>query len=240
MKPKRLLWLGIAGLFLFMLIRLPVGLFAGQLPQPWQLGEVSGSLWHGQATQLGTRGQLLLSGLRWDWQPGALLKGRLAWQVSAQHEQNRGHALLSVGAGGWRAEDVDAVLPLAPLLAGDPQLGPLQIGGNLAVQAHKLSQSEWDGVAATLSDAHSAVTPQANPFGSYRLQSKRNGADIAWQIMPLQGTLQIDGSGVLPARGPVQGQLRFTPAPGQEALFAPLLQRLGGGAGGYTLQLGKH
>ncbi|KAF0814390.1 hypothetical protein IGB42_01291 [Andreprevotia sp. IGB-42] len=223
---------------LFLIVRMPASLFIGFLPKPWQAGDVRGTLWHGQAAQFGANGQLLVSDLRWDWQAAELLRGKLAWQISTLHNQTTGHALLGLELGGLKAENVDVLLPLAPLLALDAKMAPLQIGGNLAIQAKAASEHDWDGVVLTLSDAHAMLTPQANPFGSYRVDTQRKPEGIAWKMRPLQGILHIDGQGVIKPGGKPQGQLHFVPAKGQEALFAPLMASLGGSSAGYTLQLG--
>nr|WP_169741274.1 type II secretion system protein N [Andreprevotia chitinilytica] len=233
-----MLWIGVIAFVLFLLLRLPASLVTGFIPKPWQLGEVSGTVWHGRAAQFGTNGQLLLSNLRWDWQPSALLRGTLRWQVAMQHNQQPGQALVDMGIRGAQVSDVHVTLPLAPLLALDKKLAPLQIGGDLNIDAKAISAKVWDGVILQLNDAHSVITPQANPFGSYRIETQRDANGINWHVAPLQGTLTIQGQGSVANNGKVQGALNFVPSKGNEALFTPLMQRLGGSSSGYTLQLG--
>ncbi|UXY17057.1 type II secretion system protein N [Chitiniphilus purpureus] len=235
-RVSRLGWWFGALLLLFALARLPAVLFIGQLPAPWQAGSVEGTLWQGRIGQLGVNGMQLLQDVRWQWQPAALLRGELAWQLSTRHRDQPGQARLVLGAGGARAEAVALQLPAAPLFALDKRLAAIQLGGELRIDAPLLSRTDWNATVVQWLRANAMVTPNANPFGDYRITLGREGSVPTWQIAPLGGTLAIVGNGRLTGTGP-QGELTFTPASGQEAQFAPLLNLLGGSGNARTLRL---
>ncbi|TJZ73787.1 type II secretion system protein N [Chitiniphilus eburneus] len=237
-RVSRLGWLFVALLICFAIVRLPAALFVAQLPKPWQAGLVEGTLWHGRIGQLGVNGMQLLQDVRWDWQPGALLRGDLAWQLTTRHRDQRGSARLAVGLGGTRAEQVRVQLPAAPLFALDKRLAGIQLGGDLDIAAPRVSQTDWHGATVQWLRANAMVTPQVNPFGDYRITLGRAGQALTWQIAPTGGVLAITGQGQVDDKGP-SGALTFTPATGQEAQFAPLLNLLGGSGSSRTLKLGR-
>lgn len=81
---RRVLWLSLAGLLLFIVFviaRLPAEQFTARLPPVLQLAGATGTLWSGQARQLAWQGAPV-GQLRWDWQPTALLSGEMAYGIN--------------------------------------------------------------------------------------------------------------------------------------------------------------
>ncbi|WP_148716268.1 type II secretion system protein N [Chitinolyticbacter meiyuanensis] len=237
-RMSKLRWLIVGLVMVFAIVRLPVALFSGFVPKPWQLGLVDGSVWHGRVGQVGVNGMQLLSDVRWSWLPSALLRGQLAWQVTTRDRDQQGRARIAVGFGGLQAEQVALRLPAAPLFTLDKRLASVQLGGDLQIDAPRLTLQDWTGVQLQFLRAHSLVTPQVNPFGDYRVALGKQGQTPTWQITPIGGALAISGSGQIdPQKGP-QGALTFTPAEAQAAQFAPLMNLIGGSGPSRTMRLG--
>ncbi|AOX99782.1 type II secretion system protein N [Jeongeupia sp. USM3] len=239
MKPlgnRRLLIVFSACLAAAVIGRLPASLFAGLVPAPLQLGSVSGTLWSGRAAQVGINGQELVRGLSWQWRPAALLRGELGWSLRGDPATPLS-AELHAGPTGIGLRNFDARLPAAPLLALAKPLAPFQLGGTLAIRAGEIGRDALSAAQVQWLDASSPITPQANPFGSYKLDLSRDGQRLNWRMAPLGGRLDVAGDGSVGPAGP-QGTLTLRPADGQAALFAPLLDRLPGDARARTLQLG--
>ena len=95
---------------------------------PLQLQGESGSLWRGEALQLAVAG-FALGNPRWDFAPAALLRGRLAWDLSFRDADGAAIGRLAVGSGGrlelralsgrLAARRIGPLLPMRPGLAGD-------------------------------------------------------------------------------------------------------------------------
>ncbi|HSC78797.1 MAG TPA: type II secretion system protein N [Chitinolyticbacter sp.] len=238
-RMSKLRWLLISLVLLFAVVRLPVSLFSGLVPQPWQLGLVEGTLWQGRIGQVGVNGMQLLSDVRWHWQPLALLRGQLSWQLTTRDRDQPGAARVALGFNGIEAEQIAVRLPAAPLFTLDKRLASVQLGGDLQIDAQHLSANDWSGAQLQLLRAHALVTPQVNPFGDYRVTLGRDGQTPTWQITPISGVLAIAGNGRIdPQRGP-QGALTFTPGQAQAAQFAPLMNLIGGSGPSRTLRLGS-
>lgn len=231
-----LMWLGLVLFGLFALLRLPTVLFAATLPAPMQAGDVSGTLWEGRIGQLGVGGQQLLQDVRWRWQPAALLKGALAWQLDTRYADTPpGSARAVLSAAGWRLENVALTVPASPLMAQVKMLSPFQLGGDLQIRALALAQNHYEQTSVLWQDASSLVTPQVNPFGNYLINVQQQGSATNWSMQPQGGMLAISGGGGISNNGPT-GALTFTPTAGKEAMFAALLDRMGPS---HTLQLGS-
>ncbi|GAB7126038.1 hypothetical protein JCM19000A_05450 [Silvimonas sp. JCM 19000] len=231
-----LLWFGLLLFGVFAFLRLPTVLFAATLPAPVQAGDVSGTLWEGRIGQLGVGGQQLLQDVRWHWQPGALLKGALAWQLETHYaDAPAGTARAVLSAAGWRLENVSMTVPASPLMAQVKMLSPFQLGGDLQIRAAALAQNHFEQTSILWQDASSLVTPQVNPFGNYLINVQQQGAATNWAMQPQGGMLAISGGGAITNNGPT-GALTFTPTPGKEAMFTALLDRMGPS---HTLQLGS-
>ncbi|STQ91803.1 type II secretion system protein N [Iodobacter fluviatilis] len=211
-------------LILFLILQFPASFILKFVPAPVQSGGVSGTIWSGRLTPLGISGQQLLDEVRWQWQPLKLFKGQLVWQLDTRYGSQAGKAWLALGVGGNRLESVSLTLPAAPLFALDKKLAPFQLGGQLTLEASRISKPQTSEISLLWQNASSLVTPQANPFGSYQIKLQ---PDLNWTISPVGGAaLAISGQGkVDPQRGP-QGSLQLKAASGKESLFAPLLDRM--------------
>ncbi|BCL75719.1 hypothetical protein JHS3_14550 [Jeongeupia sp. HS-3] len=237
LKPSRLLIIGGLCFAAAIVIRLPASLLAGAAPAPLQLAGVSGTLWSGRAAQIGIHGQELVRGLVWRWQPASLLRGELGWTLASTDTVTPLSGQLRAGFGGIRLDDLSARLPAAPIFNLAKPLLPFQLGGTLLISAKRLDRHTLIDTSAQWLDANSLVTPQANPFGSYKLALQQQGNTLGWQMTPLGGRLVISGHGNLGPTGP-RGSLTLEAAEGQAAAFAPLLDRLPGNGKAHTLQLG--
>lgn len=209
---------------LFLILQFPASFLLKLVPAPVQLGGVSGTIWSGRLTPLGINGQQLLDEVRWQWQPARLFAGQLVWQLETRYGSQAGSAKLALGIGGNRLEAVSLTIPASPLFAMDKKLAPFQLGGQLQLEASRISAKPTSEIHLLWQNASSLVTPLANPFGSYQIKLQ---PDLSWTIAPQgSGPLAINGQGTIdPKRGP-QGILSLKPASGKESIFAPLLDRM--------------
>ena len=118
-----MLWLKrgllIVALFIiFMLVTAPASLvnyLAPAIPG-LSLGHASGTLWHGQMNRLEYKG-LVVTPVRWQWQPWSLLTGEAAFKVrlGKRGSEVRGGGIIGVSPGGAFSEALEVTLPAESL-----------------------------------------------------------------------------------------------------------------------------
>lgn len=147
--------LGFVALLLALFARAPASLLQKALPHtlPVQVTAWGGTLWDGQAevVQAGEPGFW-----RWQWQPGALLRGRLGLQFQGQGSLSL-HGRVESGMGGWQARDLrgdvparllQSLLPPGWALPGDLRLETVQVarkGGAKGAWQAAAGQLRWAG-----------------------------------------------------------------------------------------------
>lgn len=139
------------------------------LPFELTLGAVSGSIWNGQAGTVRVNDQPL-GALGWQWQPGALMSGRLGLKLRWQMDTDRVDAEVRLGRssadvarlhGGLAASRLQAWLDLPLLLDGRVDLDIAHIAWNGRAGVHAAEGALlWSEAAAGL--------PRPVPLGHYR------------------------------------------------------------------------
>lgn len=205
-------WLKMGLLFalayaVFMVLTLPMAWLAPQvLPDELaQLEQVEGTLWQGSAGELEVDG-LILTDLRWRFEPAALLKGQLAWQLRADGDLRlRGRA--GVGLSGGFAEQVLLDAP-AELIASYLRLPvPVLLQGEMTLAVRQWQQGT--GLCQVLEGDMNWVDAAGSSFGQRLVLGDLN-ASLACE----QGAVLADVSGIggqliptLQARVQPSGQL---------------------------------
>lgn len=163
-----------------------------------RLAEARGSLWAG-AGWIEVRDAQGKAGVarRIEWRvlPGALLRARLAAQVTLEQAARPFQVSLSTA----RLEITDAALqvPAAAIGLAAPALAPLRLAGEVRVHVAQLSLErgamhgeatlQWRG-------AGSALTPIA-PLGDYEVRFKAAGTTVHGALRTLEGPLELEGAG---------------------------------------------
>lgn len=161
-----------------------------------RLPEAHGSLWVG-------KGQLELrdpggragvgTAMRWIFQPSALLRGRLGFEVVIG-DAARGFPA-SLSPFGLELRDADFLLPAAALGVASPRMALLEPTGDLHVRIPTLSYRgdvlAGDGVVDWMS-AGSALTPVA-PLGDYELRFVGTPNGLHATLRTISGPLRLEG-----------------------------------------------
>lgn len=196
---KKPVWWALALGFVFLvsfLIHLPAMLVVRVLPTQITLAGVNGSVWHGSASALGIDGIVAQEKLSWHFQPSALLRGNLAWQLDGEHGGQPGTLLALIGLRQRALENIKLSLPLEPLTRFNPTIAGVRLSGVLHVESARLSQGEAIKLNARLERVSSAMAAEATLLGSYQLTAEADAAGAGTlQVSPLGGPLQITGGG---------------------------------------------
>ncbi|HET7395611.1 MAG TPA: type II secretion system protein N [Gammaproteobacteria bacterium] len=178
-----------------------------------QLGDISGSIWSGQARQL-VFDSVPLGAVSWQFDWRAPWSGSLGYRLSLDGEGTRLGGRVRIGRGGRLViRDLVGRLPLQRLdhwlpLPPDSVAGLLQLDLTSLIVTNGLPQTAEGSVTL---DSASLNWPQAAVLGSYQMQLK-TGQGITGEIRDTNGplalqaqvTLQTDGqyrvNGVLSAR----------------------------------------
>lgn len=173
MKTRTLILAGAGSFLLTSLTQLPASLSTRLLPAslPVQWETVSGSLWHGAASQVRVKG-IEVGNLQWDIHGTALLKGRLAARLQGNLAQGGNFSGECSTGWGWQVVCIDTTLGGLPAQTLAPYLRtylPLPPSGTLQAQ---LSNLTWQPGTLPLVNGHVAwqdagvlITPQR--FGNY-------------------------------------------------------------------------
>ncbi|MFO1394446.1 MAG: type II secretion system protein N [Steroidobacteraceae bacterium] len=194
---------GLVALGFFVITTLPASLLAGHL-QPYQLGAsgYSGTIWSGTANGFAWRGATL-GDLQWRLRPWALLRGRIAADVTMSLPGGSASAALSAGPSGQIAlDDVNLDLPLEALSA-------LPVASVHGWQGRAVGHFDTLSVAAgSLQDARGTLdltglvspAPNHTPYGSYRfvipdpaVVTTGVAPGVTAHMSDLGGSLAVDG-----------------------------------------------
>jgi len=226
-------WVVLAILILiFLLLRLPASLLGsvleGQSGGKLQLVAAEGTIWQGSAQPV-LQGAALAERLSWNWQPRALLQGKLGYQIKL----DQGSALLNVGLRSLELRDANLGLPAAPLLQLDNRSKAYGLAGQLQLSTGRFVWQAGKPEGQLLLDwrnAASSLVPAVQPLGDYRATLSPAGERWQLQLTTLGGPLQLSGQGSWDAKQGLQAEVGLKAANGSEGLLAPFLSQVGAGA----------
>lgn len=189
-----------------------------------RLAHAHGNLWHGSGVLATPANGRVLSpwlGLEWKLDSAALLRGKLDWALAVD---GKAALRLSLGATGWRAQEISLTLPATPLLQALPH-ALLHIGwrGHLALEGEAFGCA-WQGSClgtTRLEWRHAAVDvlPE-HRLGDYLGDLQASGTGIAVMLTsPATNALRADGRITLDTIGKPELDLRFR---GNPAIIARL------------------
>ena len=243
-----MLWLKrgllIAAVFIFfMLVTAPAALVNQLMPATpgLSLGHASGTLWHGKMSRLEYKG-VVVSPVRWQWQPRSLLTGGAAFEVTLGKRGSdvRGGGILGVSPSGAFSEEFEVSLPaeslgrlvklpmrakasgrltlsLAEARQGQPWCDTLD--GQLSIDQGRLSgagmQLPIEQLVMTLGCRDGQLTSRLTP------ESNSLGLDVE---LALQANNQVEISGHLASTAEqpkeLRQLLRFLPKPDAKGRYA--------------------
>jgi len=147
---------------------LPASLLVNRLPPDLKVEGASGTIWNGGADSIRLRGTPLGS-FSWSLEPGALLKGELAFHIDVARSDGfvRGRIALTAG-GALTGEDLALELPLTALHPGSQQDWQGDLVGT--VRSARLEHG-WP-VAVIGEFTMRGLTPPGSeiPIGDYQLE----------------------------------------------------------------------
>jgi general secretion pathway protein N len=189
---------------LTVLVRLPASVLLSHAPAALQCTDATGTLWRGSCGTLAL-GPRSVREVRWTLHPGALLRARVALDLSSLDPDATGQAYLE-----WRP-DGELLIERLDALLGPPQTAALLPAGwsgslQLAIQRARLRDGHLVDLAGTLDLRELRLRAPRTAFGSYELLVAPDGATGGAGDAPMQGTLR-DLEGPLSLRG----QMRLTP-----------------------------
>ncbi|MCU7904294.1 MAG: type II secretion system protein N [Candidatus Thiodiazotropha sp. (ex Epidulcina cf. delphinae)] len=195
------LLVGLGGYLLFMLAELPAQHVLGwTLPDtgepPFSYTRIKGTLWRGKAEAVNYQG-IMLDRVKWRFAPGALLRGRIGFDVQLKHADQRLDGNIAIGAGDdYRLEDIKGRIQAVHL----PRLMDLsQVGidgeidielQHLTIEAQRITAAE--GRVRWLNAALLRPFPLKVGDLEADLTSNDNG-DVKAEIKDLGGTTAVDG-----------------------------------------------
>jgi general secretion pathway protein N len=188
----------LAGLLVFVVVLLVT--FPARVAYNWfvpaeiQLSGISGSIWHGAATE-GMAGGAYVSDLTWQFRPSALLRGKLAVHASASLAAGRMDADLAVGLdGSLSLTNLHGNMQLDMIHAAFQQTG---LQGDVVLQFTTLTIKDGLPVAAdgtvTIADFYSPSL-SASPIGDYRAEFQTNSDGISGVVEDVSGVLEVEGN----------------------------------------------
>lgn len=162
----------------------------------WQLVNQQGTVWQGSG-QLAYQRQpgefLPASRMEWNFQPAALLKAKLAWQVQADGSRGR----IWLAPRGMGAQSLALSLPLESLLSASPQWQRVGLAGNVQLTLSELSRQkgQWQGAAVLHLNGLTAKISPVKPLGDYVLNANAAGEGFALALSSNDGPLKLSGNG---------------------------------------------
>lgn len=193
-------WLlyGVLAYLGWLLVTLPLAplvQLAREAGAPLQLQGETGSLWQGRARQLQVAG-FAVGNPEWSFAPAALLRGRLAWDLSFRDPGGAAIARLALGPGGrvelrdlsgkLAAGRIGPLLPMSPGLGGDLVFDAVDLRLRQGRPVAADGQVRWLEAAIT--------TPMPFVVGSAELQLRPDEAGIAGDYRATGADLTLEGT----------------------------------------------
>lgn len=237
---KVLLWgIGLFGLLLLMLLRMPINTAQWLLPKNVALVQASGTLWDGRASAIGLEGIVLQQNVAWQFEPKALLGGTLAWQVRGEAMNTPSQARAVIGLRGVALENVDVSLPLEGVFRAIPKIAAWGLGGRAQLRSAHLSKNAGDSAELTLDPIFSQLVPALTPITALRANLNVVEGGAKWTIQPAgMSAIAVNGSGDLSwaGQGTAHGVIKLQPDEKVRQQLAPLLLQVPSTSEGYQLQ----
>lgn len=186
-----------------------------------------GTLWNGQGQP--TIGDAALGErISWTWQPKALLKGKLAFDL----QLDNGHAKLILGLSSAELQDADLTIAATPLFQLDQRGRAYGLSGQLRLASPNFHYQAGKPAGLLTLDwlnAASSLVPAVNPLGTYRttLTPAKDGWHL--QVASLDGALQINGGGDWQDAQGFSMDIGLRANAGAETALAPFLNQIGAG-----------
>lgn len=221
------------------ILRMPVAVAALFLPPMVSLQGANGTLWHGEASALGLNGMVVQQRLSWQFQPAALLRASLAWQIGGEYRDEKSRMQLKIGPASVVASQVSLALPLEPLASLAEKMKGLKLGGLIKLDTDSVSLRSGSKLNGKLENLSSGLTPSANPFGNYHfnLDLPANHAGT-WEISTTGGVLKASGQGSANlATNKVDGAIHLQVDEGELLSLKPVLAMLPKDDKGYVIDL---
>lgn len=176
LQRKHWILLGVVAYLLFMLVHLPARVLAGTLTRNGVItGELTGTVWDGQAQQL-QAGVLHLGKVAWQWRVLPLFTGKLAADIQVTQDNGHAEARVAWSLGGTlTVTQLNASMPLQSLVGS----GGLPGGwvGKAQARFNDLSfKNNWPVAAHGELDVLDLTGPARAPnnLGSYHLSFPAN------------------------------------------------------------------
>jgi hypothetical protein len=184
-----------AGL-LFLLARFPASVPARLLPSSIALAGVEGSIWKGGATALGINGLVAQEKISWRFEPLAIFKGQIAWQLHSEHAGQPGQLRAVLGLRGAALEGIHLILPLEPLTQFDPVMTAVRLRGEALLESTRIARHEPIEISGNLQRIGSAMAGELTSVGSYHFTASASAQGAGTlAVTTLNGPLQIQGGG---------------------------------------------
>ena len=228
--------LGVVGYLAFLLISLPaqqvVGWIADSGAAPGlRLEGPSGTAWEGKARNLIYRNRPL-GELAWNFRPGYLLLGKLAYAFELKDSGQQASGTLLAGVGGdYRLEELDALL-LASRLPELLQQNQVRVGGKVSAKQLALSFEENQVTAAegTVEWLDGSLQSPLNlSIGDLRaeLTTDPDSGDITGQVRDIKGAIGVQAEVRLKADGNFQLDGKLKPGDDADPGLTGALQAVG-------------
>lgn len=194
-NTKRLILAGIATFVIGLIISFPARVaYLWLAPGELKLSGISGSVWHGKASQ-GTAGGIYLADINWRFRPLALLSGKLEFASNSKLASGFFDANVAVGVGGsLTLSNVAGAMPLDTLAGVLPLTG---IEGDVSLQFAKIIVENGVPVEATGTlNIANLISRYLSPMrlGDYRAEFQTLDDGISGSVESTSGVLEVAGT----------------------------------------------
>jgi hypothetical protein len=227
MSLRAMLILAAVVFVITLLVRLPARALLPLLPAGVSCAAPAGTLWSGSCEQL-RLGTVGVSGLSWALHPAALLRLRLAADLSSQDPQANGHAQVELA----RNANLDiARLAANVALPGNLGLVPAGTSGTLqlAIDSARIQDGHLIALLGKIDMQSIHIDNPAADLGNFELQfaPPNQGAAMVGQLRDLSGPLAVSGVLQLSPSGAYDLEGSVAPRPSASADLTQALQLLG-------------
>ena len=228
--------LGVIGYLVFLVTSLPAQQVVGWIADSGAAPELrlegpSGTAWDGKARNLVYRNRSL-GELSWDFRPGHLFLGKLAYAFELKDSGQQATGTLLAGIGGnYQLEELDALL-LASRLPEFLQKRQVRVGGKVSAKKLALSFQENKITAAegTVEWLDGSLQSPLNlNIGNLQaeLATDPDSGDITGQIRDLKGAIGVQAEVRLKADGNFQLDGKLKPGDDADPGLTGALQAVG-------------
>jgi len=189
---------GLLCFLLFTLVKLPASIvyqLAGQDIQGFEMRNIEGSVWSGQAGSLRLLGQEFQQA-HWTLNPAALLLGNMSLNIEVKDREYPVKGKVIMGFNGdMEAQDLKGTLP-ASLLNQIPVLAFIQVSGNMIVDLDSLLYTDkelQDAQGKLMLEQGFLQQPVQTELGNIRMNLETRPEGIKVKIKDQQAPIGIDG-----------------------------------------------